>query len=378
MTSGSIEHFRHIDIVLNKLQTAGLTCNIKKCQFICTEVKMLGHIITTDGIKTDPEKLESIKEFSIPKKVKHLRAFLGLCNYYRRFIPNYSTLIQPLCKLLKKDYSWQWNGEAQVAFDIIKHNFLETIMLHHPDISKPYYLQTDSSGIGLGGVLYQYDGKDQMKIIGFCSKSLRGAELRWTVTEQEFWAVIYCLRKFETYLRGGKVIIRTDHKALTFVKTWKLYNSRIIRWTLFLEQFNYEVEHIKGKDNIVSDILSRFPPHGNKVQELKQRCPEICYMESRINNALIKRLRNLKQEQYSDDESRKLLALVKNVDNNFPGRLSRIARRCLIKDELLYFVDNIGSNILYLPKNQREDVIKQTHVEMGHQGAYKVIRYLKC
>lgn len=338
LTQGTLDdHLEHINIILEKLKSAGLTCNIEKCKFICKEVKMLGHIISTKGIKTDPEKLESIKKFPVPKKIKHLRAFLGLCNYYRRFIPDYNSVIQPLCQLLKKDKGWTWTPEAQLAFEELKRRFLNTIMLHHPDMSRPFYLQTDSSGVGLAGVLFQYDDKGEMKILGYCSRALRGAELRWTVTEQEFWAIIYCLRKFETYVRGAKLIIRTDHKALTFVRSWKLYNSRIIRWILFLEQFDYSIEHVKGKDNVAVDVLSRFPSDAVMIQEDRVFCPEIHYMEISKNKTLISNLKNISEFQANDEDIKAIIDIVNNRSNILSGRLGTIAKRCYIKDKVLYF-----------------------------------------
>lgn len=379
LTTGTLdEHLTHISIVLSRLKMAGLTCNIKKCKFICKEVKMLGHIISTEGVRTDPEKIESIQKFPIPKKIKHLRAFLGLCNYYRRFIPNYSTIILPLCDILRKNKTWAWTREAQWAFDQLKKTFLDTIMLHHPDTTKSYYLQTDSSGVGIAGVLYQYNDQGEMKILGYCSKALKGAELRWTVTEQEFWAIIYCLRKFETYLRGAKVMIRTDHKALTFVKTWKLYNSRIIRWILYLEQFNYEVEHVKGKDNIAVDVLSRFPPNSDIVQEDKVQCPTIHYMETKKNKTLLSKLKDILTYQFNDPEVRQILNFINRTDlDNCCHKLGRIARRCYLKNNMLYYKDCMGKDLLYLPKELREEVCWQVHKEMGHQGAFKISKYLR-
>lgn len=380
LTNGTLEeHIEHIDIILNKLQNAGLTCNIEKCHFICEEIKMLGHIITTEGIKTDPSKIDAIQNFPIPKKIKHLRAFLGLCNYYRRFIPNYSNIMKPLCKLLKKDNVWLWTPEAQRAFDELKAAFLESIMLHHPDMTKPFYLQTDSSGVGLAGVLYQYDKDGHMRIIGFCSKSLKGPELKWTVTEQEFWAVIYCLRKFETYLRGVKFTIRTDHKALTFIKSWKLYNSRIIRWTLYLEQFDYTVEHVKGSENVAVDILSRVPPDTEFMQEDKVLCPEINYMEGGKNKLLLAKLNNIQQFQSRDQACKLIMTSLNNSNTSLNAtKYKRVSQYCKIQDNILYYTEKGKTHdVIVLPKELIEEIVSQVHLEMGHQGSQKILRYVR-
>lgn len=377
ITKGKMEeHLEHIDRVLSKLSKAGLTCNVKKCEFICKEVKLLGFIVSTEGIRSDPGKIQAIQEFPPPRKVKHLRAFLGLCNFYRRFIPEYGAITIPLNDLLRKGRKWSWSDIEQKAFDSVKQRFLQTIELHHPDFSKPYYLQTDCSGVGLAGVLYQLDDVGEVKVLCFHSRALRGAELNWTVTEQEFFAVISCLKKFETYLRGNKVYIRTDHKALTFVKSWKLYNGRVTRWVSYLEQFDYEVEHIKGSENIVPDVLSRYPPDSIQIQEEKLLCPEICYMEKGSNVSLNKKLKNIIQFQREDSDIQELVKKISNGTDN--QRNDRKASRCTVKHNVvLYSPKNMEHDVVYLPKALIEDLVHQVHLEMGHQGAYKCIKYIK-
>lgn len=374
ITTGPLEvHLEHIERVLQKLYQAGLTCNLQKCEFICKEVKMLGFIISTEGIRTDPDKIKSIREFPVPRKVKQVRAFLGLCNFYRRFIPRYNESIQPLCELLKKGKRWHWGVEEQKAFEGLKDRFIETIMLHHPNFAKPYYIQTDCSGIGLAGVLYQYDDGGQLKILGFHSKALKGAELNWTTTEQEFYAVISTIKKFETYLRGSKVYIRTDHKALLFIQNMKLYNGRVTRWILYLEQFNYEIEHVTGKMNIVADILSRYLPNSEIIQEEKAICPEIAYLEKSSNKVVNQGLRNISALQEHDPVASRIMKDIRNENNQC---VSRLSSRCFIKENKLY-MKVAGREVLVLPNSLVDSVIKQVHEEMGHQGAYKVIKYVK-
>lgn len=377
ITTGSLDqHLEHVDTVLGKLKKAGLTCNLKKCEFLCKEVNMLGFIISTEGLRTDPEKVKSIQNFPTPKKIKQVRAFLGLCNFYRRFIPDYSHYAQPLCDLLKKEVGWKWEDDEQKAFEKIKSLFVDTVQLQHPDFKKPYYLQTDSSGIGMAGILYQVNDKGDKNILGFHSKALKGAQLNWTVTEQEFYSVISCLEKFETYLRGSKVIIQTDHKALIFVKNWKLYNARVTRWINYLEHFHYEIEHIKGKENIGADILSRYPPEGKVLQEEKEKLPEILYTEIKANKDLIAKLKDLSNLQKEDPEIKEIRERIENQIIQ-TDKIGRIAEKCTIENDILYFTSKDGKRIIYLPETLKEEIIKQTHIEMGHQGTYKVIKYIK-
>lgn len=378
ITTGTLQkHMEHLETVLEKLSVAGLTCNIKKCEFLCKEVKMLGYIISTEGIRTDPDKVRAIRDFPVPKKLKQVRAFLGLCNFYRRFIPEYSLHIQPLCHLLKKETDWDWSDVEQRAFDNIKNLFIKTIQLHHPDIRKPYYLQTDSSGIGMAGVLYQEDERGVQMVLGFHSKTLKGAQINWTVTEQEFYAVICCLEKFETYLRGSKVIIKTDHKALIFVKNWRLYNARVTRWINYLEQFDYEVQHIKGSENVVADVLSRYLPEKDLLQEDKIKMPEILYTETTPNSRLNEKLKELPDIQRKDKEIAEIIDKLHKVEAT-TGKIGRIIDRCVMKNEVLCLKTGKGKEpVIYLPTELREELIKQIHLEMGHQGAFKMIKYIR-
>lgn len=372
ITTGSLDvHLEHVEVVLQKLLKAGLTCNLQKCEFICKEVKMLGFIISTEGIRTDPDKIRAIREFPVPKKVKQVRAFLGLCNFYRRFIPDYNRNITPLCEILKKGRTWKWGQVEFEAFENLKRRFLETIMLHHPDFSQPYYVQTDCSGIGLAGVLYQKDEQGNPRILGFHSKALKGAELNWTTTEQEFYAVISTIKKFETYLRGSKFHILTDHKALLFVQNMKLYNSRVTRWILFLEQFDYTVEHVAGRLNTAADVLSRYLPSSEFIQEEKATCPEIAYLKVEANIGLNKKLEQLEQLQQEDQFCKeKIKVITQRVEVN-PAEA-----RFSIKRNVLH-VQFGDKEVVVLPEVLREEMIQQVHLEMGHQGAYKIIAYIK-
>lgn len=372
ITTGTLDqHLGHLDIVLGKLSAAGLTCNLNKCEFLCKEVRMLGYIISTEGLRTDPDKVEAIQKFPVPKKLKHVRAFLGLCNFYRRFIPEYSLLIQPLCNLLKKGKNWNWGEIEQQTFEQIKANFIKTVQLSHPDFTKPYLLQTDSSGLGLAGVLYQIDDVGEKRVLGFHSRVFKGAQKNWTVTEQEFYAIISCLEKFETYLRGSKVTIQTDHRALVFVKHWKLFNARVTRWINFLELFQYQIEHINGKANIGADILSRHFPESS----LEDNWPQISYTEIKKNDKFIENFKDLIRLQREDPEIKLILEKLDNVQSS-ANNLDKLIGKCSKENGVLYFKPT-EVKVIFLPSILREETIKQVHLEMGHQGSFKVIKYLR-
>lgn len=372
-TCGSQEdHFGHLHAVLERLEAANMTCKLEKCQFLFTEVKMLGHIITPFGIKMDPSKIEAIEKFPVPKKIKQVRAFLGLCNYYRRFANKYGETTRILCDLLQKNRTWRWGETENRAFEKVKSLFLESVILHHHDPNRTYYLQTDSSGFAIGGVLYQLDEDGNHHVIGFISKALRGAELKWTTSEQELWAIIYALHKFETYLRGVKLIIRTDHQALTFLKSWKMYSGRLTRWILYLNQFNFTVEYIKGKQNIGPDILSRYSCDAEHVQEDKKTCPEIAAFAVKSRQHIRKHLENISELQKQDAFLGEIFGYLRKGKFGPPTKdVSRHLKNYKKIGKTLYYTTGLNKTVLAVPQELTEELIKMIHLEIGHGGIFK-------
>lgn len=366
------EHFEHIGAVLDRLEAANMTCKLEKCQFLFTEVRMLGHIITPFGVQMDPEKIEAIKNFPVPKKIKQVRAFLGLCNYYRRFANKYGETTRILCDLLQKNRAWHWGEAEQRAFERVKSLFLESVILHHHDPNSTYYLQTDSSGFAIGGELYQLDEQGDHHVIGFISKALRGPELKWTTSEQELWAIIYALHKFETYLRGVHLIIRTDHQALTFLKSWKMYSGRLTRWILYLNQFNFTVEYVKGKENIGPDILSRYSCDAENVQEEKNTCPEIAAFAVKSRQQIRKYLENIIELQKQDAFLGEIYGYLRNKKFGPPTKdVNRYLKNYKKIGKTLYYTTGQNKTVLAVPKELTEELIKMIHLEIGHGGMFK-------
>uniref|UniRef100_A0A2A4JAD9 RNA-directed DNA polymerase n=1 Tax=Heliothis virescens TaxID=7102 RepID=A0A2A4JAD9_HELVI len=365
-------HLGHLDHVLGLLGRANMTCSLKKCQFIKNEVRLLGHIVSPDGIRMDPSKVAAIKEFPTPRTVKQLRAFLGLMNYYRRFVAKYSHMTVPFCRMLQKGRAWKWTPEEDRQFEAVKHAFIETVVLIHPDNNRQYYLQTDSSGVGVAGCLYQLDDEDNEHVVGFCSKALTRPEQQWTVSEQELWAVVYSLKKFETYLKGTKVVIRTDHKSLSFINNWNLYSARVTRWILFMQQFDYTVEHIKGSDNIVPDILSRYAYGVEAVQELRKVCLDIAMFTTRKAVAVSNSLKAIAKAQRQDTFYKSIIDCL--VDGSVKEVRCRGGKFILNDDKLIYKRDHTEKEVIVVPESLQVDIIQAVHEEAGHFGEARIKR----
>ena len=191
-------------------------------------------------------------EWSIPTKVTELRSFLGLANYYRRFIKGYSKRVFPLTDLLKKDNQWDWSMQCQMAFEGLKKAISTEPVLRLPDLDLPFEVQTDASNKALGGVLVQ-EGHS----MAFESKKLNNAEQRYSTHEKEMTVVVHCLQQWRHYLLGSIFTVVTDNVANTFFKTQKKLSPKQARWQEFLTDFKFEWLHRPGRHNTVVDALSR-------------------------------------------------------------------------------------------------------------------------
>lgn len=244
-------HVQHLTEVLSVLKRHKLYAKRSKCAFGVRQVEYLGHIISGEGVKTDPEKIKSMVEWPTPRNLKALRGFLGLTGYYRRFIRSYGVITKPLTQLLKKD-NFHWNTEAEEAFEKFKKLMVEAPVLALPDFTQPLILETDACETGIGAVLMQ---KGQP--IAFFSQSLCPRNQALSTYEKELLALMTAVTKWNHYLNGSKFIIKTDHASLKHLKEQRLSNILQQKWLIKLMGHDYTIEYKKGKENKAADALSR-------------------------------------------------------------------------------------------------------------------------
>ena len=250
------EHVVRLGHILQKFREANLKVNGAKCYFARREVRYLGHIVGEDGVKTDPEKVRAVKEYPRPGSAKEIRAFLGLAGYYRRFVADFAQIAEPMTMLTKKDARFEWSNRAEVAFQRLKTELSSGNLLIYPDFRDPFIVATDASSIALGAVLSQKrNGKERP--ICYASRQLKNAEKNYSATELELLAVIWATKQFRCYLLGRKFRLVTDHAALKWMLSLRDPSSRLTRWALRLQEFDYEVEHKAGKKHSNADALSR-------------------------------------------------------------------------------------------------------------------------
>lgn len=258
-------HLKTLQEVLTTLKETGIKINESKCKFLCSEIKYLGHIFDRNGVHPNRDKIKSILDAPSPVNVKQVQAFLGLCNYYSRFIHNFADTMAPLYSLLQKNCIFKWESTHEDCFRKVKKLFENNNVLQHYDPNAELMLETDASSYGLGSVLLQrHDSKSPWLPVQFASRTLNPAERNYSNIEREALSVVFGLDKFRHFLLGSKFIIANDHKPLhnLFAKNQPVPNSgsaRIQRWALKLSQYNYEFVYSKGSDNVHSDCLSRLP-----------------------------------------------------------------------------------------------------------------------
>uniref|UniRef100_A0A5S6QHH5 RNA-directed DNA polymerase n=1 Tax=Trichuris muris TaxID=70415 RepID=A0A5S6QHH5_TRIMR len=257
------EHVQRLREVFRRLRDAGLKLNMEKCQFFKKEVRYLGHVVSRDGVRVDPEKTEAVDNWPRPTSPKELKQFLGLASYYRRFVSSFATIAEPMNKLMKKSSRWNWTSECEASFHELKARLTSAPTLSFPDFNLPFVLDTDSSNCGLGAVLAQVvDGKEV--VVAYASRSMSKAERRYSTTRQEMLALVWAVRHFRPYLYGKQFRARTDHNSLRWLQSFKEPEGQVARWLELLSSYNFEVEHRAGRKHGNADALSRVPDYVQK------------------------------------------------------------------------------------------------------------------
>jgi transposase InsO family protein len=235
-----------------------LKLKARKCVLFGKQVTYLGHVISENGIQTDPEKVDAVKRWPEPVNKTQVRSFIGLCSYYRKFIANFSNIARPLHKLTEVATPFLWTGECQTAFDLLKAKLTSAPILTHPDFSKPFILDTDASQNAIGAALSQIqDGQE--KVIAYASKVLSKSERKYCVTRKELLAVVTFIKHFRPFLYGHKFLVRTDHSSLRWLLRFKDPEGQLARWLEVIAAYDMEIEHRAGKLHGNADGLSRLP-----------------------------------------------------------------------------------------------------------------------
>ena len=335
------EHLYHLKQVFDIFSKYNLSVNLQKCKFFQKSVEVLGHVLTSKGLKTVPSKVQSIALWDVPRNVSELRSFLGLASYYRKFIQNFSIIADPLFQLLKKNQEYIWSNECNDAFEEIRQCLLSDPVLSYPDFNKEFIVRTDASTRGIGAVLLQVEEDKLEHPICCVSRTLSNAEANYSVTDLEGLAIYYAIQKFRQYLISNKspTIFITDHKPLVgFFKNTIPDKGRHLRWIEEFNKYKIQLKYEKGKKNVFADALSRLP--------------------SKNSNEIINCVNTI-------------LADLDPKDLNLPdGIIKYFTKNYQVVNNTLYYKkDDLYLKVIYKDEDKK-DIINHAH-EVGHEGAEK-------
>lgn len=381
------DHLIHLDQVFQRLVEHGFTVKLSKARFCQDSVPFLGYILTSTGCRPNPDKLKDIQSFHEPKQKSDLQQFMGICQYYKQFSVNRAVYLDVLRELLKKDVAWTWTEEHAEAFRKLKFDFLKIVELKYYDLQRDFYVQTDASDRGISAILYQKDDQGQHQLISVVSRCIQSAELNYTTTEKELLAVIYAVQKFRVFLMHRKFHIITDHQALVFLKRSAFHTARLSRWNLLLQEFDFDICHCRGLDNLVADFFSRHPDGRFHTQSKKSLlvnsltsrislegenlldCALVKICVLKLSPETKKHLKEIKKLQQEDE------ALIQYLRVRLKGPSAWLFHE--YKGMWFHQARGVNNWCLIIPEVLQKIVIITEHERLGHPGVFKVLSHLK-
>lgn len=363
------QHLLDLEEVFQRFQAANIKLKPSKCLFAKKQVEFLGHIVSSDGISPNPNKIAAVKDFPKPQNVKGVRSFLGLANYYRRFVPRFSFIAKPLNNLTRKGVKFHWDANCQEAFDKLKRALTSAPILAYPDFTLQFEVYTDASLDGLGYCLGQIQNGREV-VICYGGRDLNTAERNYSATEREALAVVDAIKKFQPYLHGRKFTVHTDHNALKWLMSLKSPEGRLARWALLLQHFDFDIKYRSGRSNGNADALSRRS-----------------YGERQINALDVPgvQIDKVKAQQRRDPDLR---FIIDYLEHDILPLNDCLARKLLLAGDMFYLDDNgllfhlakhgkhksrDPFSQLVIPNSLKHEILVQAHDEVsaGHVGIHK-------
>lgn len=302
-------HNKNLIDIFERLREVNLKLNPSKCQFLKTELLYLGHTISSEGIQPDQDKIKTIQSYPTPTNADEVRRFVAMCNYYRKFINNFADITNCLNKLCRKNVKYEWNEQCEKSFNILKNALTNPPILQYPDFSKEFILQTDASGTAIGAVLCN----NNMRAVAYTSRPLNKAELNYPTIEKELLAIVWSVKYFRPYLYGRTFTIMTDHKPLIYLFGMKDPSSRLLKFRLALEEYDFKIVYVRGKDNVIADALSRISITSQDLKLMNERLLAV------TTRAQARKIKETKRGNESGDD--KIRSDIPSIDlNDWPDQ----------------------------------------------------------
>ena len=359
-SSNKDEHLIHLREVFLSLAEYGLHVNLSKCQLALSEVTFFGHVLSKEGIRPSKKKLGDIVDFKVPQSIKEVHSFLGMCSFFRKFIPKFAEHSSILFDMLKKDKLFSWGENENKAFERIKASLSDDQILVHPDFEKPFIIVSDASNNAVGFMLGQIYGKDSRPVL-FGGRVLLKAERNYDTTNKELLACYFAVKSCAVYVIGHEFFVYTDHKPLIYLKSFREILAKRYRWIQYLEDIGTKILYIPGKENVVSDFISRNPK--------QEKCLDVlnCMIEL---NALNYSVGEILASQMNDPV---LNALHKYLIGNQECPLQFHRFKGLLKLDSVIKYNHHGSWLIVAPKEFQNEILWLSHNQFcaGHLGVFK-------
>ncbi|GAN11513.1 conserved hypothetical protein, partial [Mucor ambiguus] len=382
-------HKKHLHMVFKKLQDAGLVVSKAKCKFNRKEITFLGHdIVAGQGIKPSKQKVEAIASWPVPKTVQDVRKFMGLCQYYSTYMPNFADVAACITDLTKgvgpKNRKIEWSNDCQKAFDTIKSLITSAPVLLMPDMTRPFRIECDASDYAVGAVLLQQDPKcnDAWKPIAFISKKLSVAERNYPTQERELLAILFACKTWRCFVEGSSYEVFTDHRPLQYYKSSNKVSPRLVRWMQDLEMFQPTLVYKKGEDNIVPDLLSRREGP-DCVPDPVSMEPEFLY---EMSTSILNKVFQPTDTSLLTDPCQDWPIFFKKKKEDWPDKwraqLAKEESNFEVIDNVLYRLNpnstgREASKLKFITFARRADLIEDFHRGFGHSGQLTVYHLMK-
>lgn len=341
-------HNKNLQKVFERLRDSNLKLNPDKCEFLKKQILYLGHVISEQGILPDPDKTKTIENFPVPKTADEVKRFVAFANYYRKFIPNFASIAIPLNELCRKNVQFKWTLQCENSFQKLKECLIKPPILDYPDLSpnNQFILKTDASSFSVGSVLCNNNNKP----VAFASRGLNKAEKNYSVIEKELLSIVWSVKYFRPYLYGRRFVIQTDHKPLVYLFSMTNPSSRLTKFRLCLEEYDFHVEYIKGRDNVAADALSRILISSKELKQLNNDTVYVLTrgMKKRMQGQTIDTKENKGTSTHTQQDPPNIVEVLKRGKNDFELKVATLNDLRKIPKPLR---DNSYKNIIFvLPK----------------------------
>jgi hypothetical protein len=363
-------HIKHLEMLFTKLDDAKLTVNLAKCDWAKPEVKFLGHIVSSDGVRLDPGRTKRIQDWVAPTNRNELRSFLGFANWCRNFVPNYAQLVAPLNQLNSTKVSYIWTKEHQRSFDTLKEAFSNPSQLAMPIYDgRPFIIFTDASDTGVGASLLQEQNNGGLRPISHTGRTFTKTEsFTYSTSDKECLALVYAIKHFRNFFEGYQVRVKTDHAALQWLASKPvLKNKRMQQWAATIQSIMPEIQYIKGEENVLADALSRMRTTAESELADNAYPPRICNIRTR--HPVLERI---KEAQSNDSKMQDIVSRLNldALDTQQVPKSDGWDKRYSIHDDILMI-----KNRIWIPQPLRREIFELCHGSLlgGHLGRHRTL-----